>query len=71
MSSRTVPVIVNQNLRKLEIALYIFRKTWNIKFHENPSNAADLFREDGHTYMTQVAVAFRNFELAGPRWHSG
>jgi hypothetical protein len=49
-----------QILMKLALSGQIFEKYSNIKFHENPSNGAELFHADGQTDKTKLIVAFHN-----------
>ena len=44
---------------KLSFSRQIFEKCSTIKFNENPPGAAELFRADEQTVMTQLIVAFR------------
>jgi len=50
---------------KLEFSWYIFEKSSNIKFHENPFSGSRVVawgQTASQTSMTKLAVAFRNFE---------
>jgi hypothetical protein len=52
---------------KLEFSLQIFEKYLHVKLHENPSKGsrvAPCGRKDGHTDVTKLIVAFRNFVKA-------
>ena len=55
---------VQQILTKPEFSRQIFEKYLNVKYHENSSTVAELFRAggwaEGQTDMTKVIVAFRN-----------
>jgi hypothetical protein len=48
---------------KLEFSRQIFEKSWNIKFHQNPSSGSRVVA-CGQTYMTKLIVAFRNLANA-------
>jgi len=53
-------------LKELEFSQQIFEKISNIKFHENPSNRSrgvPCRPTDGHTCMTNLIAAFRNFAI--------
>jgi hypothetical protein len=53
-----------QILMQLEFFRYIFEKSSNIKFHENPSSGGHAV-QSGHTKTErQLIVAFRNFAKA-------
>jgi len=50
-------------LMKLEFSGQIFKKSSNIKFHENPSSGSRVVlcgQTDGQTDVTKVIVAFRS-----------
>jgi hypothetical protein len=53
---------------KLEFSRQVFEKYSNVKFHEIPPVGVELFhadaRTDGHTDMTKLIIAFRNFVKA-------
>ena len=48
---------------KFEFYRQIFEKVLNMKFHQNPSNGSRVV-PCGHTAMTKIIVAFRNFANA-------
>ena len=54
-----------QILTKLEFSRQIFEKNIKIQnFMKIRQVVAELFHADGQTYMTKLAVAFRNFANA-------
>ena len=53
----------------LEFSRWIFEKSSNIKFHENPSSGSRVV-PFGRTNMMKQIVAFRHFTNA-PQNHSG
>jgi len=52
---------------KLEFSQQRLEKSWNIKFHENPSSGSWVV-PCGRTDMTKPIAAFRNFQNAPKTW---
>ena len=57
---------------KSELSRQTFEKDLNVKYHENPSSGSRVVqsgRTSGHTNMTKLMVAFRNFQTAPRNVH--
>jgi len=47
---------------KFELSRQIFKKSSNVKFHENPSSGSQVVpcgQMDGRTHVTKLTIAFR------------